>query len=235
MFYSPDIESTHLLSEEESQHAIRVLRMRAGDELDVTDGLGHLFHCRIVNPSQHHCEVEILSTEVGEPLHEGRVHIAVAPTKNMDRIEWFIEKATEMGADEITLLLCQHSERKSMNEERLRKIIVSAAKQSLKATFPLFHGLKPITEVLKEAEETDRFIAHCADGYEANPNKFALQNCITRGHSTLILIGPEGDFSDKEIAEALDLGYRPISLGKARLRTETAALVACHTALLLNE
>lgn len=233
MFYSPDIADTHILSEEESQHAIRVLRMRAGDELDVTDGLGHLFHCRIVNPSQHRCEVEILSTEVGEPLHRGHVHIAVAPTKNMDRIEWFIEKATEMGVDEITPILCEHSERKSINPERLQKILVSAAKQSLKLTYPRLNPLTRLQDL--NAEGAQRFIAHCEDGYAATADKLALKNRIRPGESVTILIGPEGDFSPAEIAWALEQGYQPVSLGPARLRTETAALVACHTAILLNE
>lgn len=235
MYFSPTILSTLTLPEEESQHCVQVLRAKAGDRVQITDGVGTIYEAEITNPHRKHCEVRILSESHPAPLHEGRVHLAVAPTKNIDRIEWLIEKCTEMGVDELTLLLCQHSERKTVNEERLQKIIVSAAKQSLKATFPVFHGLKPLSEVLHGATETDRLIAHCADGYEANPHKFALQNRITRGHSVLILIGPEGDFSDKEIAEALSLGYQPVSLGKARLRTETAGMVACHTALLLNE
>lgn len=223
------------LSEEESQHCVRVLRSKAGDLIDVTDGVGHIFHCRITNPSQHHCEVEILSTESPAPLHAGHVHVAIAPTKNMDRIEWFVEKATEMGVDEITFLLCEHSERKTINLERIRKVMVAAAKQSLKTTYPRLNDMTRIMDLTPAAGDTDWFIAHCEDGYAASETRLALRDNITRGHDVTILIGPEGDFSPSEIAWALSHGYRPISLGAARLRTETAGLVACHTAILLNE
>lgn len=234
LFYSPDIASL-TLSEEESLHCVQVLRAKTGDHIHITDGKGTIYEVELVNPHRKHCTFRILSEQRPEPLHEGRVHIAIAPTKSMDRLEWMIEKCVEMGVDEITPVLCRYSERKSVNAERLQKILVSAAKQSLKATFPTLHPLTPVGELISGAQEEDRLIAHCIESYGPTDTKFALRNCITRGHSVIILIGPEGDFSEQEVSNALEHGWKPVSLGKARLRTETAGLVACHTALLINE
>lgn len=244
MFYCQDIESTHILSEEESQHAIRVLRMSVGDELEVTDGLGHIYHCRITNPSQHRCEVQILSVETPAPLHAGHVHIVLAPTKNIDRTEWFLEKATEIGVDEITLVLCDHSERKVVNMERLQKIVVAAAKQSLRTTYPVLNEMTPFKEIIRSKSITSSleersgerlFIAHCEEGYAATEKKRALRDWLEYGDNVLVMIGPEGDFSPEEILAALEAGFLPVSLGNGRLRTETAGVVACHTAVLVNE
>lgn len=232
LFYSPDIEKTLTLSEEESSHCIQVLRRTAGDEIAVTDGVGNLYHCVITNPHRKHCELRIESVETPTPLHEGYIHICVAPTKNIDRLEWCIEKCVEMGVDEITPILCDHSERKTINYDRLQKILVSAAKQSLKTRFPI---LNPLTRMTDMRVDGDKFIAHCIEGYKPTDNKYALQQRIERGHKTTVLIGAEGDFSPEEVQWALDNGYIPVSLGAARLRTETAAIVACHTAVLLNE
>jgi len=234
MFYEPKIKETLCLGEEESQHCVQVLRAQIGGTIEITDGRGTLYQAEIVNPNRKHCEVKIVSESRPEPLHEGRVHIAIAPTKNIDRLEWFIEKATEMGVDEITPLLCRFSERKVVNDERLQRVMVAAAKQSLKVTYPVIHSLKKFEDFIASVNADDRLIAHCEGGYAANDEKHALQHCLTRGHSVVIMIGPEGDFSPEEIALALNKGYRPISLGKARLRTETAGLVACHTAILKN-
>lgn len=243
LFYTPDIKSTLTLSEEESAHCVQVLRAERGEEILVTDGDGLLFHCKVTNPHRKHCEVEILSEERPDPLHEGYVHVAIAPTKNMDRLEWMIEKCTEMGIDEITPLLCDHSERKVVNEERLQKILVSAAKQSLKTTFPRLNPLTRFDSFVANTEQEDRFIAHCMSdeekeslqaNYEASDSKLALQDCVRRGVSTVVLIGPEGDFSPKEVALALGQGYKAVSLGKARLRTETAGIAACLTVILKN-
>ena len=231
LFYAPDIKETLTLPEEESGHCVQVLRRTVGDEILVTDGVGQLYHCVVTNPHRKHCEVRIESVETPEPLHEGHIHIGIAPTKNIDRTEWSIEKCVEMGVDEITLLLCDHSERKTVNIDRLQKILVSAAKQSLKTRFPVLHPLTKMTDLQSEG---DRFIAHCIEGYKASENKGALKDQIVRGHSTTVLIGPEGDFSPEEVNWALANGYQPVSLGAARLRTETAAIVACHTAVLLN-
>lgn len=232
LFYSSDIEKTLTLSEEESSHCIQVLRRTAGDEIAVTDGVGNLYHCVITNPHRKHCELRIESVETPTPLHEGYIHICVAPTKNIDRLEWCIEKCVEMGVDEITPILCDHSERKTINYDRLQKILVSAAKQSLKTRFPI---LNPLTRMTDLRVDGDKFIAHCIEGYKPTDNKYALQQRIERGHKTIVLIGAEGDFSPEEVQWALDNGYIPVSLGAARLRTETAAIVACHTAVLLNE
>ena len=232
LFYAPDIKDSLTLPEEESNHCVQVLRRAAGDEICVTDGVGNRYHCVITNPHRKHCEVRIERVETPEPLHEGHIHIALAPTKNIDRTEWSIEKCVEMGADEITLLLCDHSERKVVNIDRLQKILVAAAKQSLKTRFPILHPLTKMTDLQPEG---DRFIAHCMEGYKATDDKRALKDKIVRGHATTILIGPEGDFSPEEVNWALVNGYQPVSLGAARLRTETAAIVACHTAVLVNE
>ena len=232
LFYAPNIAIEPVLPEEESGHCVQVLRRTVGDEILVTDGVGQLYHCVVTNPHRKHCEVRIESVETPEPLHEGHIHIGIAPTKNIDRTEWSIEKCVEMGVDEITLLLCDHSERKTVNIDRLQKILVSAAKQSLKTRFPVLHPLTKMTDLQIEG---DTFIAHCIEGYKASENKGALKDQIVRGHSTTILIGPEGDFSPEEVNWALANGYEPVSLGAARLRTETAAIVACHTAVLINE
>ncbi|MBQ9297279.1 MAG: 16S rRNA (uracil(1498)-N(3))-methyltransferase [Paludibacteraceae bacterium] len=241
LFYAPDIISTQCLPEEESNHCVQVLRQTAGDRIVVTDGTGHLYHCTITNPHRKHCEVRIDRIETPAPLHTGHIHIAVAPTKNIDRLEWAIEKCTEMGVDELTPVLCEHSERKTVNNDRLQKIIVAAAKQSLKTTFPL---LNPMTRLTELQAEGDKFIAHCmtdeeGDGlqtpYRSSDSKHALQNEIVKGNTTTVLIGPEGDFSPVELKWALSNGFVPVSLGAARLRTETAAVAACHTAVLLNE
>jgi len=232
LFYAPNLAIEPVLPEEESNHCVQVLRRTAGDEVVVTDGVGNLYHCVITNPHRKHCELRIERVETPQALHEGWIRIGIAPTKNIDRTEWAIEKCVEMGADEIVLLLCEHSERKTVNSERLQKIVVSAAKQSLKARFPI---LKPLTRMTDLAIEGDRFIAHCIEGYKATDDKRALKDKIVRGHETTVLIGPEGDFSPEEVKWALEQGYEPVSLGAERLRTETAAIVACHTAVLKNE
>ena len=232
LFYAPNIATSPVLPEEESNHCVQVLRRTAGDEILVTDGVGQLYHCVVTNPHRKHCEVRIERVETPEALHEGWIHIGIAPTKNIDRTEWAIEKCVEMGADEITLLLCDHSERKTVNLERLLKIVVSAAKQSLKTRFPILHPLTKMTDLQIDG---DKFIAHCIEGYKATDDKRALKDKVVRGHKTTVLIGAEGDFSPAEVAWALQNGYEPVSLGAARLRTETAAVVACCTSVLINE
>lgn len=241
LFYAPNIADELVLPEEESNHCVQVLRRTVGDEILVTDGLGNLYHCVVTNPHRKHCEVKIESVETPAPLHDGYVHIVLAPTKNIDRTEWAIEKCVEMGVDEITPILCEHSERKTVNSERLQKILISAAKQSLKTRFP---KLNPLTRMTDLHIEGDKFIAHCLSdeeneslqaNYKSSDSKHGLQHEIARGHQTTVLIGPEGDFSPEEVEWALHNGYVPVSLGAARLRTETAAIVACHTAILANE
>lgn len=236
LFYTPDIENNHCLSEEESQHCIRVLRYDRGDEILLTDGRGTTYQARITNPHPKHCEFEVLSSQKQEPHHHFHLHIAIAPTKNIERLEWMVEKCTEIGVDEITPLLCRFSERKQLRTDRLEKIILSAAKQSLTPYLPVLHDLTKFEDFislnptpLPSTPLHHRFIAHC---YERD--KRSLKDEM-RGGDVTILIGPEGDFSEQEIDLALQNGYIPVSLGNSRLRTETAGVVACHTAILLNE
>ncbi|MBQ6724783.1 MAG: 16S rRNA (uracil(1498)-N(3))-methyltransferase [Paludibacteraceae bacterium] len=234
LFYCPNIETQQTLSEEESAHCVRVLRYSVGDEILITDGRGTTYTARITNPHPKHCDFEILSREKQEPHHAFHLHIAIAPTKNIERMEWAIEKCVEIGVDEITPLLCRFSERKQLRTDRLEKIILSAAKQSLTPYLPVLHELTPYDEFLRLEARVEsgeqRFIAHCY-----KDEKRLLKDEIERGRDVLVLIGPEGDFSEKEVAGALALGFAPVSLGNSRLRTETAAVVACHTAVLINE
>ena len=235
LFYCPDIETKQTLSEEESAHCVRVLRYNAGDEILITDGKGTTYTARITNPHPKHCDFEIISREKQQPHHNFHLHIAIAPTKNIERMEWAIEKCVEIGVDEITPLLCRFSERKQLRTDRLEKIILSAAKQSLTPYLPVLHELTPYEEFIRSQEsgirsEEQKFIAHCY-----KDDKRVLKDEIERGRDVLVLIGPEGDFSEQEVADALRLGFVPVSLGNSRLRTETAAVVACHTAILVNE
>ena len=236
LFYCPDIASVHTLSEEESAHCVRVLRYTMGDEILITDGRGTTYTARITNPHPKHCDFEILSAEKQQPHHAFHLHIAIAPTKNIERLEWAIEKCVEIGVDEITPLLCRFSERKQLRNDRLEKIILSAAKQSLTPYLPVLHEFTPYDEFLQMTNDqlqmtnVQRFIAHCY-----KDEKRLLRDEIERGRDVVVLIGPEGDFSEKEVSDALALGFIPVSLGNSRLRTETAAVVACHTAVLLNE
>jgi len=232
LFYCPDIEKSQTLSEEESAHCVRVLRYSAGDEILITDGRGTTYTARITNPHPKHCDFEILSREKQEPHHHFHLHIAIAPTKNVERLEWAVEKCVEIGVDEITPLLCRFSERKQLRTDRLEKIILSAAEQSLTPYLPVLHELTPYDEFIKTQAERNQqcFIAHCY-----KDEKRFLKEEIEQGRDVLVLIGPEGDFSEKEVTDALALGFIPVSLGNSRLRTETAAVVACHTAVLLNE
>lgn len=229
LFYTPHIAVSHCLSEEESAHCVRVLRYTLGDEILLTDGQGTTYTARITNPHPKHCEFEILSSEKQEPNHAFRLHIAIAPTKNVERLEWMVEKCTEIGVDEITPILCRFSERKQLRTDRLEKIILSAAKQSLTPYLPKLNELTPYDELIRRATEQDRFIAHCYKN-----EKRELKDLIRKGNSVLVLIGPEGDFSEQEVQDALSLGFLPVSLGNSRLRTETAGVVACHTAVLMN-
>lgn len=230
LFYTPDIDTVHCLSEEESGHCVRVLRYTRGDEILLTDGRGTTYKARITNPHPKHCEFEILSSERQQPHHAFYLHIAIAPTKNIERLEWMVEKCTEIGVDEITPLLCHFSERKQLRTDRLEKIILSAAKQSLTPYLPKLNDLTPFEQFVEQVPQQDKFIAHC---YEQD--KKVLKSEIQPGHSVCVLIGPEGDFSTEEIEHAMQQGFIPVSLGNSRLRTETAGVVACHTAILMNE
>lgn len=230
IFYTPDIAINNELPEEEAGHCIRVLRLTEGDEILLTDGQGSFHKAAIRRAHPKHCEVDIIETWQQPPLWHFRLHVAVAPTKNMDRMEWFAEKATEIGIDEITCLSCRFSERKEVKPARLEKILVSAMKQSQKATLPRLHGMTGFKQFVAQPFDGRKFIAHCEE--EEKP---LLKETYHPGENALILIGPEGDFSPEEIALAREHGFEAISLGESRLRTETAALVACHTIHVLNQ
>ena len=230
IFYSPDIAACPELSEEDSGHAVRVLRHQEGDAITVVDGAGSFYDCQITAAHPKHCALQIRSVEAENHWLYG-VHLAVAPTKNLDRMEWFIEKATEMGLDRFTPLKCRFSERKELKTERIRKIAVSAMKQSLKATLPQIDEMTDIKAFLSEPFDGQKFIAHCMKDSERK----LLSHEIFPGSTVRVLIGPEGDFSEEEVRLAIEHGYVPVSLGEQRLRTETAALASVHTIHVINE
>lgn len=230
VFYTPDIESRAELPEEEAAHAVRVLRLQAGDEVMLTDGKGNFYQAEISTATPKRCLVNLLEKQPQAPLWSGHLHIALAPTKNMDRMEWLAEKATEIGLDELTFLNCRYSERKVIKTERITKILVSAIKQSLKARLPRLNEMIAFQQFITQPFEGQKFIAHCHPGEKA-----LLKEVIRKGENALVLIGPEGDFSEEEVEQALAQGFVPISLGRSRLRTETAALVACHILNLQNQ
>ena len=230
LFYVPDIARTWELSEEEAAHALRVLRLSVGCELEVTDGRGNLYRTAIASIAGKHCYVEPCEPTERPKNWRGCVHIAIAPTKNMDRIEWFAEKATEIGLDAVTFLNCRFSERKVIKPERVERIVVSAMKQSLKFCKPVVEEMVDFKKFIAAERSGAKFIAHCYDS-----ERVLLKDVLTPGEDATVLIGPEGDFSPEEVELAVKAGYRPVSLGSSRLRTETAALVACHTFILKNE
>ncbi|MDD3061208.1 MAG: 16S rRNA (uracil(1498)-N(3))-methyltransferase [Massilibacteroides sp.] len=230
LFYTPDIEKNPKLTEEEARHCIRVLRLNEGSEIDLTDGKGNFYKAVITQAHPKHCLVSI-KEKIPQILFWGfHLHIAVAPTKNIDRMEWFVEKTTEIGINTITFLNCRHSERKEIKCERIEKIIVGAMKQSLKATLPVLNGMMDFKTFVKQPFEGRKLIAHCEP--EEKP---LLKQICHPGENALILIGPEGDFSKEEIALAKQEGFTAISLGESRLRTETAALTACQTMHFINQ
>ena len=210
---------------------MRVLRLKEGEEVEVVDGKGHLHLCRILNANAKNCAVEIVGTTDVKPHWGCRITVAIAPTKNMDRMEWMAEKVTEMGVDRIVPLLCRYSERKVLKTERLRKILVAAMKQSLKATLPQRDDLTPFDDFMKALPDGQRFIAYCAP---AIPRRDFVKECLPESDVT-ILVGPEGDFSQPEIRAALDAGFIPVSLGDSRLRTETAGVFACAAIHTINQ
>ena len=230
IFYTPDIEIKQELSEEESSHAIRVLRLTEGDEILLVDGIGNFYKAIITRAHHKRCSVEIVD-KYADIERNFKVHIAVAPTKNIDRIEWFTEKSAEIGIDNLTLLKCRYSERKDVKKERISKILISAMKQSQKASLTELESLIDFKEFVTRKFDGEKFIAHCYKDTERR----LLKDLYTPGHDAVVLIGPEGDFSEEEVDLAISNGFKPISLGTSRLRTETAALVACHTINLLNE
>lgn len=228
-FYAPDIASDGILPEEESRHVVRVLRLSEGDEVEVVDGRGTLYTCRVALAHAKHCHLNIEATRHVPPHWGRRIVLGVAPTKNMDRLEWVVEKATELGVDRVVPLLCEHSERRVLKTERLHKIAVAAMKQSLKATLPRIDELTPLSRLVAEPFEGDRFVAYCDEALPRE-QRLELARVISADRDTMVLIGPEGDFSPAEVERLLAAGFKPVTLGQSRLRTETAALMAVATA-----
>ncbi len=230
LFYTPDISShIYTLDEQESKHCIKVLRLSKDDVIHLTDGKGNLFESRIIQDNPKKCIVEVTDVKKEVGKRNFVLHLAVAPTKNIARFEWFLEKATEIGIDEITPVICDHSERKIVKPERLNKVITAAVKQSLKAYHPKLNETVRFKDFVGSDFKGQKFIAYISEEF----NK-SLKDLYIPGSDVVIMIGPEGDFSDKEVKSAMKNGFKPISLGKSRLRTETAALVACHSVELLN-
>lgn len=231
LFYVPNISGTEvILNETESKHAIRVLRLPQGAHLQLIDGEGGFYEARIIDANPKKCKLEFLDSQPEFGKKNFNLHIAIAPTKNIDRFEWFLEKCTEIGIDEITPIISEHSERKVIKPDRLEKILVSAMKQSVKAYLPKLNELSTFKAFIGKDTEAKKYIAHCNPG-----EKNHLKNEVSVGDNVLILIGPEGDFSPEEVEWAKKYDYKEISLGSARLRTETAGVIACHIVNLANE
>ena len=230
VFYTPDIATSCEMPEEEAGHCLRVLRLTVGDEVMLTDGKGSFYKAVISAATNKRCQLKVIEELPQEKGWTGWLHLAMAPTKNMDRTEWFAEKATEIGFDELTFLNSRYSERKVIKTERIEKILVSAVKQSLKASKPVLNEMMDFNKFISQEFQGQKFICHCSEG-----EKKLLKDVVVPGEDAVILIGPEGDFSPEEVAKAMACGFIPVSLGKSRLRTETAALVAVHTLNLFNQ
>lgn len=233
LFYAPDISgNVYVFPQDESKHIVKVLRLKEGDNIHITDGKGNLFISEIVEADIRNCKVKVTSKRSGHEKRDYSIHIAIAPTKNIKRFEWFLEKCTEIGVDEITPLKCRYSEREHIKSDRLNRVISSAMKQSLKTYLPLLHEMTDFKDFLSSdlGDETCRCIALCD-----NSPKRHLKNLYSPGEDVVIIIGPEGDFSNEEKEHAKEKGFEPVTISSSRLRTETAGVVACHTVNLANE
>ena len=229
LFYSPDIDNISQLPEYESQHCVKVLRMRSGDKLTVTDGKGFFYDCELIDANSKGCTISVLNRYEVPTGRNFKLHIAFSPTKQMDRNEWFIEKATEIGIDKFTPIYSNFSERKDIKTERLKKIAISAIKQSQQASLPEIDIQVSFNDFISMQFNSKKYIAHCYD-----KPKTPLTQLYNKGDDALILIGPEGDFSEEEVESAIKNGFEPISLGERGLRTEAACLVAMHTIHVVN-
>lgn len=229
-FYVPQAVEKNELPAEEATHALRVLRLKPGDELFLMDGEGVFYEAHVTQADKH-CYYEIDKALPQPKTWSAHIHLGIAPTKMMERIEWLAEKATEIGFDELSFLHCKFSERKTLRADRVEKIVISAAKQSRKSFLPQVHELTPFSQFIDESEEGHRYIAHCYDEIE-RVDFFNELNQLTDDDPITILVGPEGDFSIDEVKLAMAKGYKSISLGKSRLRTETAGLYAVMLAQL---
>lgn len=232
LFYNPELESganTFTFDKEESRHIVKVLRKQNGDILFVTNGKGVLFECEITQNIETKCAVKMVKETVFAP-RKSRLHIAIAPTKMNERLEWFLEKATEIGIEEITPIWCDRSERKQIKLDRLEKIVVAAMKQSGQYYMPKLNDAVSFKTVVSQEKSTLKTIGHCIE-----EEKRLLKSIIEPETDICVMIGPEGDFSEKEVALALSLGFVPVSLGETRLRTETAGVVAAHSVAFVNQ
>ncbi len=231
IFYSPEVHGTSIeLGEEETRH-LQVLRQKPGDEIVMVDGKGGWYQCEIIELAKRSCRLRVVSSTLSDARKPYRVHLAIAPTKNLDRLEWAVEKAVEIGVDEITPLICKRSERVHLRIDRLEKVALSAMKQSLKVFLPKINMATDLSVFLNKqaAENAQKWIA-----WLATPPAPLLQHATQKGQDAVILIGPEGDFTSEEVDLAQSLGFQPVSLGDSRLRTETAGVTAVHTIALIN-
>jgi 16S rRNA (uracil1498-N3)-methyltransferase len=225
LFYLPNLQyddATAPFTEEESVHGVRVLRLKVGDEVLITNGKGWMFTAVISEAHPKHTQAQIISKQHLPRVAGFHLHVAVAPTKNIARYEWFLEKACEIGVDEITPLVCEHSERQKLNMERLNRVLVAAIKQSQTAVLPLLHPPCDLQKFALQCDTQQKFVGWCGEHTAGE-----LFDLAMRGNSVTVLIGPEGDFSEKEINLLKDNGFQPVSMGRQRLRTETAGMVAC--------
>ncbi|MFN8241667.1 MAG: 16S rRNA (uracil(1498)-N(3))-methyltransferase [Bacteroidales bacterium] len=232
IFYAPDINGlSYSLGREESRHCVKVLRLREGSPVKLIDGKGNLFDGVIVDPDPAACSISIAGVVNNFEQRNYKLHLAVSPLKNPERYEWMVEKCVEMGIDEITPLLCKNTEKRNIRTDRLRNIIVSAMKQSLKAYLPVLNEPREFKDLLTSQAYEKKLIAHC----NLNFKRVSVGEAYTRGTSAMILIGPEGDFTVEEIELATKSGFVQVHLGQSRLRTETAGIAACHSICFMNE
>jgi len=232
VFYAPDISGEkYVLDKNESKHIVRVLRMREGTPVNLIDGRGNLFEGVISDPDPSGCVIKVGLVTHEYEKKQYRLHIAISPLKNPERFEWFIEKAVEIGIDEITPLICKNTEKPGVKSDRINNIIISAMKQSLKAYSTVLNETKDFKDFIIEAHKGKLMIAHCHDGYL----RHNISEICSPGEGAVILIGPEGDFSEEEVNEAICKNYNQIQLGPSRLRTETAGVAACHSIYFINQ
>ncbi len=231
IFYAPGISGdTYILDEKESKHCIRVLRMSKGTPVRLIDGKGNLYEGFISDPDPKKCLVSVSEVKPDYEKRDYRLHIAISPLKNHERFEWFVEKSVEIGVDSITPLVCRYTERQSVKHERTDNIIISAMKQSVKALKPVLNEPQAIDKFITRPQDGIRMIAHC----RSSSDRINISEACKKGDNALIMIGPEGDFSDDEISAALEAGFIPVHLGQSRLRTETAGIAACHSVYFIN-
>lgn len=233
IFYTTDIreDDIHILNEKESRHSVRVLRMKKGDPVRIIDGKGNLFEGIITDPDERGCSVRILNKKENFEKRDYSLHIAISPLRNPGRLEWFTEKCVEIGTDEITPLICRNTEKHNIRTDRLQNLIISAMKQSVKATLTRLNNPAGFNDFISTKRQGKLIIAHCNHRFSRN----SIKDIYDKGEDAVILIGPEGDFSEEEILAATERAYCPVHLGPSRLRTETAGIAACHSVYLINQ